>query len=76
MLIREEVFTDGKDKDIDKDITKGLQTSFTDKTTEGYCNICNTGYNKKMNTVDQMNIKKMLNRKKLDDKKWRDKLVS
>ena len=28
-------FTDGKDKDIDKDITK-------DNITDGYCDVCNT----------------------------------
>ena len=31
-------FTDGKDKDIDKDITK-------DNITEAYCDVCNTRYN-------------------------------
>ena len=65
------------DKDIDKDnIIKDLPSSFTAKITEAYCNICNTTYNKKMNTVDQMNIKKLLKRKNLLIRSGEMKLVS
>ena len=43
-------FTDGKEKDIDKDnITEdnGETWSETNNKTEGICNICNTRYNNK-----------------------------
>ena len=62
----------GKDKDITGDDNNnnniarednGETWSETHKKTEGYCNLCNTRYNKKMNTMNQMNIKKMLGRK-------------
>ena len=67
-------FTDGKYKDIDKDI--GETWSEAHNITEGYCNICFTRYNNKKNTVDQMNIKKMLNRKNLMIRSGEIKLVS
>ena len=57
----------GKDKDIDKDKTEdnGETWSETHNITEGYCNICNLDITIKTNTMNQMNIKKMLIRKNL-----------
>ena len=67
-------FTDGKYKDIDKD--NGEICSETHNITEGYYNICNTRYNNKKEHSDQMNIKKMLNRKILLIRSGEIKLVS
>ena len=57
----------GKDKDIDKDITK-------DNITEGYCDVCNTRYNNKKDHCGSDEHKKKVKQKKLVDKKWRDKV--
>ena len=52
---------EGKDKDIDKNIT------------EGYCNICNNRYNNK-NEHNESEHKENVKQKKLVDGKWRDKV--
>ena len=53
---------EGKDKDIDKNIT------------EGYCNICNNRYNNKNEHNESDEHKENVNQKKLVDGKWRDKV--
>ena len=70
-------FTDGKDKDIDKDnITEdnGETLSGTHNITEGYCNICNARYNNKNEHNESDEHKKNVKQKKLVDEKWRDKV--
>ena len=56
-----------KDKDINKDITK-------DNITEGYCDVCITRYNTKTEHSGSDEHKENVKQKKLDDKKWRDKV--
>ena len=63
-----------KDKDIDKDITKDLQSSFTDNITDGYCDVCNTRYNNKKEHSGSDEHKENFKQKKLDERKWRDKV--
>ena len=62
----------GKYKDIDKD--NGETWSETHNITEGYCNICNTRYNNKKEPNGSDEHKENVKQKKLDDKKWRDKV--
>ena len=62
----------GKYKDIDKD--NGETWSETHNITEGYCNICNTRYNNKKEPNGSDEHKENVKQKKLDDKKWRDKI--
>ena len=57
---------DGKDEDKDKVIDKNI--------TEGFCNICNTRYNNKNEHNESEEHKENVKQKKLDDKKWRDKV--
>ena len=72
-------FTDGKYKDIDKDngetsVRPLRGWSQTHNITEGYCNICNTRYNNKKEHSGSDEHKGNVKQKKLDDKKWRDKI--
>ena len=62
----------------DKDITKDLQSSFTDSTiskdNSGFCNICNTRYNNKNEHNESDEHKENVNQNKLVDGKRRDKV--
>ena len=61
-------------KYIDKDITKNLQSSFTDNITDGYFDVCNTRYNNKKEHGGSDEHKENVKQKKFDDEKWRDKV--
>ena len=72
-------FTDGKYEDIDKvngetSVESLHGWSETHNITEGYCNICNTRYNNKKEHSGSDEHKENVKQKKLDDKKWRDKV--
>ena len=62
-------FTDGKDKDITEERRSGYTNSTKSKDNSGYCNICNTRYNKKNEHNESDEHKENVNQKKLIDGK-------
>ena len=61
------------DKDITGDNNNNIAREDND-ITEGYCNICKTRYNNKIEHNESEEHKENNNQKKLVDKKWRDKV--